>query len=140
MKLRSFLVDIKDGQIVWKSEHQKSLYNKMLAQFSDGRYSLEINELQSKRSDQQNRYYWLYLGMVSRETGYTSYEVHEWAKSKFLTKDIKEVFGEKVRNRKSTTKLSVGEFCEFLIDIELATGIPLPDTTEFWGFSYHKKS
>lgn len=110
----------------------------MLAQFPDGKYQLEVNELHSKRSDEQNRYYWLYLGVVSRETGYTTNELHEWAKGKFLTKQVKQIFGDAVRERQSTTKLTKGEFVEYLIDIELATGIALPDTTEFFGFSYHK--
>lgn len=139
MKLNSFIIEIKDGVMVWKSDHHKSLYAKMLAQFPDGKYQLEVNELRSKRSDEQNRYYWLYLGVVSRETGYTTNELHEWAKGKFLTKQVKHIFGDPVRERRSTTKLTKGEFVEYLMEIELATGIALPDTTEFFGFSYHKR-
>ena len=139
MKLNSFIIEIKEGVIVWKSDHHKQLYAKMLTQFSDGKYSLEINPLKSKRSDEQNRYYWLYLGVVSRETGYTSNELHEWAKGKFLTMQVKEIFGDKVRERRTTTKLTRGEFVEYLMEIELATGVELPDTTDFFGFTYHKK-
>lgn len=138
MKTRNFIVKIEDKKIIWKSENHKNLFLKFIAQFSDGEYSLTIESNKQKRSDQQNNYYWLYLGIVSDESGYLPFEIHEWAKGKFLTTDIKEIFGDKVRQKKSTTKLTKSQFADYLLNIEIATGVPLPDTTEFFGYSYHK--
>lgn len=138
MKISSFIISITDGKIVWKSDYQRDLFLKFVQQFADGQYRLEINQIKSKRTDQQNNYYWLYLNMVSEETGYTPEEVHEWAKGKFLTSGIKEIFGDKVRTKNSTTSLSISGFIEYLLKIEAETGIMLPDTTEFLGYSYHK--
>lgn len=137
MKIESFIVHINDGKIEWKSDHHEDLFRKYLRQFADGKYRLEIKKVSNKRSLQQNRYYWLYLTMIAEETGYTKDEVHEWVKGRFLTKGIKEIFGDKTRVRASTADRTKGQFIELLMEIEAVTGIPLPDTSEFLGYSYH---
>jgi hypothetical protein len=93
--------------------------------------SLYITNKRPKRSEQQNRYYRLYLSLIALSSGHTEDELHTWAKGKFLTQSVKEVFGDKIREIRSTTDLTIGQFCEYLIKIEEATGIPLPDTTPF---------
>lgn len=138
MKISSFIVTIKDGKIVWNSDHHKNIFLKFVAQFADGKYRLEINEMKSQRSLEQNNYYWFYLTIIAETTGYEPEEVHEWAKGKFLSDGIVELFGDKVRKKKSTTKLTVGQFQEYLIKIAEKTGIKLPNTTDFYGYSYHK--
>jgi len=137
-KIDSFIVTITDGKIGFKSTYHRSLFDRFVRSFKDGQYRLSIEDIKEKRSYQQNRYYWLYLGIVSEDTGYTPEELHEWARSKFLTKQVVEIFGNKVRSRTSTTKLSKGEFVEYLMKIARETEIPLPDTTAYFGYSYHK--
>jgi len=137
MKIENFIIEIINGVITWKSDHHINLYNKYLQQFDDGEYRLSIVDKKEKRSDQQNRYYWLYLGIMSEDSGYTKDELHKWAKGMFLTENISEVFGKKVRNTKTTTKLKKSDFQEYLINIENETGIPLPDTRAYLGYSYH---
>lgn len=136
--INSFIVQIENGVIKFKSPHHRKLFDNYVAQFNDGAYRLEITDTKSKRSDNQNAYYWMYLGLVSDETGFTPEEIHEWAKGKFLTKDIKELFGDKVRIKSTTTKLKVGEFVEYLMKISQEVGIELPDTSAYLGYSYHK--
>ena len=138
MQIKNFHIKIKEGKIYFKSEHHKELFDKYIAQFKDGQYRLTVESVKEKRSEQQHKYYWLYLGVISDLTGYTRDEIHEWAKGKFLTRDIKEMFGSKVRIKTSTTKLTKSEFTEYLMNISQATEIMLPDTTEFYGYSYHK--
>jgi len=138
MAIDSFIIEIKNGKVEFKSENHRKLFTNYVAQFKDGKYRLEIKEMKSTRSDQQNRYYWFYLGLIAKESGYSTEELHALFKGAFLTKEIKEVFGKQVRITKSTTELSVGGFCEYLADISLETGVMLPDTTEFYGYSYHK--
>jgi len=109
-------------------------YQHQLNKFKVGtKVTLVIHTEKSKRSDQQNRYYWgVYLPLIAKETGSHDLDaLHELFKSLFLTKNIKEVLGRKVRITKSTTELGVGEFCEFIMNIESETGVEAPPT-ENW--------
>lgn len=138
MKIKTFHIQIKDGRMAFKSEQHKEMFMRYLSQFEGKEVMLDIEEKKSKRSGQHNNYLWLYMTIIAEETGYTPNEVHEWAKGKFLTQGIQQVFGANVRIKKSTTELTKGEFCNYLADISNETGIPLPDTQMALGYSYHK--
>ena len=84
-----------------------------------------------KRSDRQNRYYHLYLGVIARETGYTPNELHNLFKGKFLSSGIVEMFGDRVRKTKSTTALNKSEFVEYIMQIAEYCEIPSPDTSPY---------
>jgi hypothetical protein len=138
MKIRNFIINIKDGNITWKSEDHKNLFLKWLRQFDDNQYRLCIEDVKEKRSDQQNRYYWgVYLPLISEETGHTTEELHSLFKGMFLS-EVKSILGKPTRISKSTSKLKKGEFCEYIINIETETGIQAPDTTAYLGYSYRK--
>lgn len=137
MKISRFVVDIKEGKILFKSESHKHLWNKFLQQFN-GKHSLEINSVKKTRSTEQSRYYFFYIGLIEDETGMDKDSLHELFKKKFLTQKITELYGEKVQVTKSTTELSRGAFCEYLLNISILTGVELPDTSEHFGSSYHK--
>lgn len=138
MKITSIVVQIEKGRIKPKSEHHEALIERFFQQFEGKEVRLEVTEKKSKRSEEQNRYLWLYYNIISAETGYTPLEIHEWAKSACLPTEVKEIFGDKTRIKKSTTALTKGEMVEFIINIESKTGIPSPDTTQYFGYSYHK--
>lgn len=93
--------------------------------------SIKFTSKRPKRSVLQNNYYWLYLDLISGSSGHTAEELHGWAKGKFLTTGISEVFGEKTRKVDSTTSLTIGEFCEYIMRIEKETNIPSPETEPF---------
>lgn len=93
--------------------------------------TITITEKKPLRTIQQRNYYWLYLSLISKSTGYTPDEFHSWVKGKFLSKGITEIFGSKVRKVKSTTELSRPEFCELICRIEDEAGIPAPKTEPF---------
>ena len=93
--------------------------------------TLNITNKRPKRTERQERYYFLYLSLISLSCGHSVEELHVWVKGKFLSKGITEVFGDKVRVVKSTKDLNVSEFIELLERIETLTGIPLPDTAPF---------
>lgn len=84
-----------------------------------------------KRSEAQNSYLHLYLSLISLSSGHTLKELKTWAKGKFLSKGITEVFGDKVRVVDSTTDLNRSEFQEFIERIEKTTEIPAPPTDLF---------
>jgi hypothetical protein len=86
-----------------------------------------IHLVKHHRSGQQNRYYWLYLGVIERETGNNADDIHEWAKRKFLPPRFITVNGEEIKITASTTDLNKNDFTEYLDKISAATEIPLPD-------------
>jgi len=109
-------------------------YHFQISKFKEGQeVTLVIHTRKPQRSEQQNRYYWgVYLPMVSEHTGEPDLDkLHELFKGKFLTKGVFEVLGEKVRLKKSTTELGVGDFCSYILDIETLTGVKAPPTENF---------
>lgn len=109
-------------------------YQNQLNKFKPGtKVTLEIHTSKPKRTDQQNRYYWgVYLPIIAEETGNNNLiALHELFKSLFLTTKIIEVLGRKVRIKKSTTELGVGDFCQYIINIEGETEVIAPPT-ENW--------
>lgn len=89
--------------------------------------NLRIEEVKPLRSTSQNKYYWTYLDAVSRETGHTALELHEWAKRKFLPPRFVTVFGEEMQLPTSSASLKKHEFGEFLDRIAAETGVALPN-------------
>lgn len=141
MKISSFWVKIEEGTAIFKSDQHKEMFKRWLSQWNGKEVRLEVSEKKSIRSEQQNRYYWMYLTLVAEEKGYKKHEVedlHSYLKNKFLTQRITEFFGDKTRITKSTTELSKGEFCEYLVNISELVQVELPDTTSYFGYSYHK--
>lgn len=109
-------------------------YQYQLNKFRNGEnVTLAVHNQKPKRTEQQNRYYWgVYLPLIAEETGEKDLDrLHELFKGKFLTMGVVEVLGEKVRMKKSTTELGVGEFCQYIMDIEALTHIEAPPT-ENW--------
>lgn len=70
------------------------------------------------RSVAQNGLYRLWLGQISTETGEMPDDLHEHFKNKFIETNYVIVFGETTDKGKTTTKLTVKEFTEYLTKIE----------------------
>lgn len=138
MKVNNFQIRIENGELSFNSPDHQANWNKFLRQFEGQKVTLEIKENKPNRTQQQHNYYWVYLTQIAEQTGNDKEDLHELFKGKFLTSSIKEIFGEKVRSKTSTKKLSVGRFVEYIMEIEDFTGIQAPDTKEYLGYSYHK--
>lgn len=106
---------IKNKEIVW---YNPSSYEEGVEIFEGKMVEVNINLPKSKRSIDQNSIYWKVLTIISEYTGHTKEELHEFFIEKFLSDKI-EVFGEEVTARKSTTKLTVKEFTDYLTDIKV---------------------
>ena len=101
---------------------------------SDGeKVTLEVHNRKAKRTEAQNRYYFgVYLPLIGKETGEHNIDrLHALFSGKFLTEMVVEVLGEKTRLKKSTTELGVGEFCEYIMNIESETGVAAPPTENY---------
>lgn len=90
--------------------------------------------ISKKRSKKQNRVYWMYVNTLSECTGFSSEEMHEVLKFKFLKSELVNVnTGEILEFVKSTTELSTSEFTEFIDKIrlwsieKLNVNLPLPN-------------
>lgn len=114
-----------------------TFYYHQLNKFKPGtKVTLEVHTRKAKRTDQQNRYYWgVYLPLIAKETGNHNLDaLHACFTGLFLTEKVVEVLGRKVRIKKSTTALGVGEFCEYIMNIEAETGVEAPPT-ENWNLA-----
>lgn len=136
---KMFVVQVKDGKPAFTSPTQRLLFYDFFEKHEGERVWVQLDSKEPTRSTRQNALYWLYLGIIAEDTGYTPHEVHEWVKSMFLTENIKEVFGKKTRVRGSTAKLNKSDFSELLMNIEAETGVPIPDTTPFGMAITHKE-
>ena len=130
---KSFAGEIKerDGNRYWEPtspfwyQHELRKY-----QVGDKVTCYYTNE-KPKRTEQQNRYYWLYLNLISTETGNDIDDLHTLFKGMFLSKGVVEVLGHKVRQAKSTTELNVSQFTEYIQRIEELTGVLAPPTEDY---------
>ena len=126
--------DPTDGRLKKLIVKSQRWYQHQINKFRDGeQVTLEVHNKRPKRTEQQNRYYWgVYLPLIAEETGEKDLDrLHELFKGKFLTEGIVEVLGEKVRMKKSTTELGVGEFCQYIMDIEALTQVAAPPTENY---------
>lgn len=94
------------------------------------RVEVIIRKPKTKRSDLQNNYYWgVVIELLSKELGYDQDEIHEILKYKFLQSNAMGM-----PYIKSTTKLSTGEFEEYLSKIKQWAAeflhIVIPDPNE----------
>lgn len=84
----------------------------------DGSYKVEVKRNLSKRSLAQNALYWIWVGILSEQTGYRKDEMHSLLRYQFLPSCEREIMGHRIHDLPSTTKLNTGEFTEYLNDIE----------------------
>jgi hypothetical protein len=138
------VVETKDfsAKVVLDGENRNMLrinspvwYRHQLQKFRTGEtVTLFVSSRRPKRTIQQNRYYWgVYLPLIAEQTGEHDLEaLHKYFSGKFLTLEIKIVFGEKVRKTKSTTSLSKNDFSEYIMNIESDTGIEAPPTENYF--------
>ena len=107
-------------------------YQHQLQKYKDGEeVSLVITNKKPQRTEQQNRYWWVYMTHIGQETGHSPEEVHEWAKGMFLTSKIVNVFGQPTRIKGSTADLSKSEFSELIMKVEEESGIQAPPTESY---------
>ena len=93
---------------------------------NDG-HTVVITEEKPERSNQQNRYYWVYLGVIERETGELADDLHQFFKRKLLPPVFKTIRGESIKLPASTSDLGKVEFTDYLDKIAAMTEIALPD-------------
>jgi hypothetical protein len=125
--MKFFANKIKDS-LEFESEKR---WTDHISSLSEGRYTIEVLKYKKNRSGRQNNYYWLYLSVISDETGDDSINLHEYFKRKFLPPRFIKILGREVKLPASTTKLNSAEFTNYIMRIEAETGILSPDPNKY---------
>lgn len=118
-----FRATIQEGKLSFG--RQKPALLEFLAAHEGRHVTIELEK--KGRSRSQNAYYWVYLGVIARETGDNADDLHEFFKRKLLPPIHKTIMGREVRLPASTTDLSKADFGEYLDKICALTNVPLPD-------------
>lgn len=93
----------------------------------------------SQRTSNQNRLYWMWLGIIEQDTGNSTKALHEFFKELLIPPVLEEVFGETQKIYKSTTDMSCKEFTTYLNYIqsfcssEMGLTLPIPEELKFKG-------
>jgi hypothetical protein len=119
-----FHATIREGKLSFGPVLKRQFQDFMIKH--EGR-QISIDLVSKTRSTTQNSYYWLYLGVVERETGQLADDIHQWAKRKFLPPRFITINGEEIRIPSSTTDLSKTDFGDYIDKLAAEIGIALPD-------------
>ena len=90
---------------------------------------IEIKDDKESRSVKQNRLYWEWVSVIGGELGYTKDETHAILRDKFLGYTETTTKLSVIKELRSTTKLKVKEFKDYLEQIDIFVseyGIMLP--------------
>ena len=80
-------------------------------------WEINVKEYDHQRSIQQNRKYWKLVGELGSYLGYSTEEIHQMMKYKYLSYK-QELLGDEVVVVPSTSNLSIKEFIDYLSNVE----------------------
>ena len=114
--------------------NDKIKQQKWLQSLNGKRIEMIIRPFRAKRTIPQNAYYWgVVLKTISKETGYTSEELHEFFKRIYLKKEIV-IGGKTYETSISTRKLKTDQFSEYIEKIKgfvfLKLDLVIPEAEE----------
>ena len=108
---------------------------------ADRRYAVDISVKKDKRSLDQNRLYWLWIGCLESETGNDKDILHHELRMMFLPRKQGNINGRTVEMPTSTTALNTSQMKQYLDKVQVFAaselGIHLPDPDDLiWGAFY----
>lgn len=118
---------------VRNADDRKALADYILG-LPDKVFDVSVKLHHEKRSDPQNKLYWVIVGLVAKETGNDKDTVHRFFAKEFIGYDIKAIGEERIAIVRSTSTLNTEEFSEYLSKVmaftsqELGIIIPDPDS------------
>lgn len=124
-----FLAKSNNGELDWGSQYNEARLKQWLKEHN-GKL-LRLEPVQHKRSLNQNALYWMYLTIISRETGDDPMSLHQYFKRSLLPPRFIKALGKEIKVPASTTKLNKVDFGEYLERICALTGVPVPDTEAY---------
>lgn len=121
----------KEGGEVKDREKLNKWLNKVLDSMPDGEFLMEINP--TDRTDSQNKFYWVCIGIIARAFGISPNTLHTHFKSEWLPTEEYLVLVKK-RRKTSTSDMTKDEMTEYIdkvIRFAAEQGIVIPDPEEF---------
>jgi hypothetical protein len=121
-KIETFGLIKEDGKIYFSKRNEFDDEIKRLFKIGT-RCLVTVEKVSKKRSNQQNRYYWLVIRIIKDELNnqgwnLTDKDVHEMMKLRFLKTDIINLStGEVLSMLKSTSALTTTEEMEYITDV-----------------------
>lgn len=82
----TFSADVTDGKLTLADLEN---FRRQMRQFKPGKVTVRVEVDRGKRTNQQNRYYRLVLGLISDDTGDDVDSLHEFFKKKFQEPEIR---------------------------------------------------
>ena len=122
--MNKFNIKISEGKFSFSSETHKALFNQFLKD-NEGKI-VNVEKYIPIRSNQQNRFYWVYLGLIEAETGNIADDLHEYFKRVFLPPKFITYKGKEIKIPSSTTELTKAEFGDYMDKISVETGVSIP--------------
>lgn len=92
-------------------------------------HEVAVKPFKDSRSKSQNRLYWMWIPYLADYCGYTNNQMHRVLKVKFIGTNKEIIDGVEIVEPKSSRKLKVKEFTNYLREIEALAidyGITLP--------------
>lgn len=117
----------KDGKLTWNN---KKLLDQFIKNLPNCKVEMNIKRYRKKRSDQQNKLYWVWLTYIAADTGFTTDELHASFRAMFLTDRT-----QRIPIVRSTTVLNILEFMTYLKKVEREANelrIILPNPEDYW--------
>ncbi len=118
-----------EGKLTLKDKERFEKY--LQFQLAGKEIYLEIDRKIDKRTTPMNSLYWLFLDIISQDTGIPSPELHAIFKKMFLPPRFISFKGKEYELEGSTAVLDKIKFQEYLMRISAEVNIPIPDTSEF---------
>lgn len=116
--------------VVRDDTERKALAEYLLG-LPDKVFDVSIKLHREKRSNPQNAWYWVIVGIVAKETDNDKDTIHRFFKKEFIGYDVKMIGDDKIAIVRSTASLNTEEFSEYLSKVEAfcanELGIILPD-------------
>lgn len=101
----------------------------------EGVYDINITKYKKDRTKSQNSLMWMWLGIISNDTGESPENLHNIFKLRFLGTEKIQSMGYSIEIPKSTTKLTTQEFTDYLDKIEglaMSIDIRLPHPADLY--------
>lgn len=106
-------------------------FNHYLDKMVDGDYTMELREC--TRTDAQNKYYWVVLGIMAQAFGTTAEDLHDHFKEEYLPSHeyFTLISQKKLRSTTEQTKDQFVEYLDKVIRFAAENGVVIPDIEEY---------
>ena len=106
-------------------------FSRYLDRMPDGEQLIEF--IDTSRSDAQNKYYWVILGIMANEFGTTAEELHTYFKSEFLPSQeyFTLIRQKRITSTTEQSKDQMSDYIERVIQFAAENGVALPDLEEY---------